>query len=105
MDGARMGSAKFDPCQQEIHLECPPGEPRPGDLIEELIRDTGLPLRDDVSRFFGHWVWDYSDIARTVWERAVPLIKQRMTDLYQSGVIRAGMCGGSTSKGHWDFNV
>jgi hypothetical protein len=95
---AEIGTGWFDPSKQEIHLECPPGEPRPGDLIAELIRDTGLPLRDASSRLFGNWEWDYSDIARTVWEKAVPLIERRMTDLYGRSIIRAGQCGGFTTE-------
>lgn len=93
-----IGTRWPDPSKQEIHLECPPGEPRPGDLIAELIGDTGLPLRHDVSRVFGHWTWEYNDIARTVWEKAVPLIGHRMMELYERNIIRAGSCGGFTNK-------
>lgn len=95
---SEIETAWSDPSKQEIHLECPPGEPRPGDLIAELIRNTGLPLRDDVSRFFGHWTWDYSDIAKTVWDNAAKLIEHRMAALYKRGIIRAGHCGGFTTE-------
>jgi hypothetical protein len=53
-----------DPAKQEIHLECPPGEPRPGNLLPELLHGTGLPVRDDIGRLFGIWMWDYRDIPR-----------------------------------------
>ena len=95
---SELGSAWRDPTKQEIHLDCPSGDPRPGDLIAELIEDTGLPLRDDTGRVFGHWQWDYSDIARTVWEKAVPLIERCMAALFDRGIIRAGHCGGFTSE-------
>lgn len=95
---SEIGTGWPDPTKQEVHLECPPGEPRPGDLIAELIKDTGLPPRADLSRSFGHWAWDYNDIARTVWEEAVPLIERRLAAMYESGIIRAGHCGGYTSE-------
>lgn len=98
MEYSKIGTGWSDPTKQEIHLECPPGDPRPGDLIAEIIRDTGLPLRDSDSRLFGHWEWDYNDIQRDLWEAAVPLIERRMTDLYREGMIRAGQCGGFTTE-------
>jgi DNA-binding MarR family transcriptional regulator len=35
---------------QIIELDCPPGDPRPGDLTEAAIKNTGLELRDDVTQ-------------------------------------------------------
>lgn len=75
---------------QTIELDCPPGAPRPGDLIEGVIKDTGLPLRETVSRCFGNWKWDYSDIQKDVWEKAKPILKERITKLYDNQVIRYG---------------
>jgi hypothetical protein len=98
MSYSEIETAWCDPSKQEIHLECAPGEARPADLIAELIQNTGLPLRDDVSRFFGHWTWDYSDIAKIVWENAAKLTEHRMAALYQRGIIRAGHCGGFTTE-------
>jgi hypothetical protein len=74
-----------------IDIDCPPGDPRPGDLIGGVIKGTGLPLREDVgSRFFGWWTWDYSDIAPDVWKRARPKIRRRIRRLYEAGIIRYG---------------
>ncbi len=98
MSYSEIGTAWRDPSKQEIHLECPPGQPRPGDLIAELIEDTGLPLRDDTGRFFGNWEWDYSDIPKSVWETAATVIERRMAALYEQGIIRAGLCGGFTTE-------
>jgi len=95
---SELGTAWPDPSKQEIHLECPPGDPRPGDLIADLIKDTGLPIRPDISRVFGHWTWDYSDIPQDVWQRATPIVIRRMEELYDRGVIRAGDCTGFTSE-------
>ena len=78
---------------QKIILDCPPGYPRPGDLIADVIKDTGLPAREDVSRFMGEWIWDYSDIPRETWEKAQPALKERITALYAAGQIRYGSWG------------
>ncbi len=98
MSYSEIGTEWCDPSKQEIHLECPPGELRPEDVAAELIRNSGLPPRDCVSRFCGHWTWDYSDIERSVWEDAVKLMEPRMAALYQQGIIRAGQCGGFTTE-------
>jgi hypothetical protein len=72
-----------------IDIDCPPGDPRPGDLIPSVIKGTGLPLREDAGcRFFGWWTWDYSDIAPDIWKRARPKIRRRLVRLYEQGVIR-----------------
>ena len=76
--------------EQTIELDCAPGSPRPGDLIGGVIKDTGLPKREEVSRFFGNWVWDYKDIPEGKWEKAIPILEERITALYHSGRIRYG---------------
>ena len=73
---------------QTIEIDCPPGYPRPGDLIEEVIKGTGLPLRQDVSRLFGMWTWDYNDMDPEVWKKAQPILKERLVKLYDCGVVR-----------------
>lgn len=73
---------------QTIEIDCPPGYPRPGDLIEDVIKCTGLPLRQDVSRIFGMWEWDYNDIDPEVWKNAKPILEERLTKLYDNGVCR-----------------
>jgi len=75
--------------RRTIEIDCPPGDPRPGDLIGKVIKGTGLPLREDVGyRFFGWWTWDYSDIAPDIWKRAQPMIRRRLVRLYEHGFIR-----------------
>ena len=78
---------------QVIELDCWPGDPRPGDLIDGVIKGTGLPSRKDVSRFFGEWTWDYSDIAKDVWEKARPILGKRIKALHRRGLIRFGSWG------------
>lgn len=79
--------------EQKIRLDCPPGSPRPGDLIADVIKDTGLPARDDISRFMGEWTWDYSDVPRETWEKAQPVLEGRITALHAAGQIRYGSWG------------
>ena len=85
-----MEAQASEPRVQTIELDCPPGSPRPGDLIGGVIKGTGLPTRDTVGRFFGNWTWDYSDIDPEVWAKAQPTLKKRITALYESGAIRYG---------------
>ena len=76
--------------QQTIELDCPPGCPRPGDLIGGVIKGTGLKTKETVSRFFGNWMWDYNDIPEKKWEKIKPVLKERVTNLYNQGLIRYG---------------
>jgi len=75
---------------QSIQLDCAPGLPRPGDLIEGVIKDTGLPKRETVLRFFGEWTWDYNDIPEDEWKKIQPILKERIIELHKLGVIRYG---------------
>lgn len=76
--------------KQTIELDCVPGFPRPGDIIGHVIKDTGLPPREPVSMFFGCWTWDYNDIPTDVWRAARPTLQARITEFYDTGVIRYG---------------
>jgi len=75
---------------QTIELDCAPGKLRPGDLIADVIAGTNLPERDTVSRFFGNWMWDYSDVPADQWKAARPVLEARITALYNDGLIRYG---------------
>ncbi len=76
--------------EQSIELDCPPGDPRPGDLIAEVILGTGLPARPARSKVFGNWVWDYSDIDPEAWAAAKAIVGPRIARLHDRGVIRYG---------------
>lgn len=83
--------ARVDPpTNQTIELDCPPGHIRPGDLIAGVIEGTGLELRQDVGRFFGNWTWNYNDVPPEKWAEIQPILKKRITKLYEQGIIRYG---------------
>jgi len=75
---------------QAIELDCPPGDPRPGDLLPEVLLDSGLEPRPARSKVFGNWVWDYSDIDPTTWAAARAIVGPRIKALHERGVIRYG---------------
>lgn len=73
-----------------IELDCPPGFPRPTDLIEGVLEGTGLEVKETVSRFFGNFKWDYSEVSDEEWKRIQSIIAPRIKKLNESGVIRYG---------------
>lgn len=75
---------------QTIELDCAPGTPRPDTYIKDVLADTGLPIRDTISRWFGNWKWDYSDIPADQWNAVQPLLKERIIALHRKGCIRYG---------------
>ena len=81
---------KIMPDIQTIELDCEPGSLRPGDLIEDVIKDTGLPTREPCSKFFGNWVWDYTDIPADEWVKAKKFTGPKIEVLYHDGAIRYG---------------
>lgn len=75
---------------QTIELDCAPGMVHPGDLLPGVLADTGLEPREAVSKLFGNWTFDYSDVPADVWAAAKPKLKARIEALYYSGAIRYG---------------
>lgn len=75
---------------QTIELDCEPGYPRPSDLIGDVIKGTGLPTREHVSASFGNFTWEYNDIPEEEWLKVKPVLKERITALYNRGTIRYG---------------
>ena len=76
-----------------IELDCPPGDPRPNDLIAGVLKDTGLEVTDfdTGTPFFGHQTWILKEGAGkdelfTSIRREV--IKDRIVELYNGGWIR-----------------
>lgn len=77
-----------------IELDCPPGYPRPGDLIDGVLRDTGLEPTDfeTGNPFFGHQIWILKKSANKdgIFIKKKPIFKERITRLYKEGLIRYG---------------
>ena len=78
-----------------IELDCPPGLPRPNDLIEGVLHGTGLVVKDfeTGNPFFGHQTWILKEKAKkdAVFTRTRRGdIKDRITALYHNGAIRYG---------------
>lgn len=74
-----------------IELDCPPGFPRPGDLIGGVIEGTGLPEIAPCSMLFGEWTYDYTNLVTAEkWAEVQPILKERITALYNAGAIRYG---------------
>lgn len=75
---------------QSIELDCPPGDPRPGDLIDGVLEGTGLTAGETTARVFGNWVWEF-DVPQDKWEQEIqPIIQPRIEALYHAGRIRYG---------------
>jgi len=76
-----------------IEIDCPPGDPRPGDLFPQVIADTGL-CEDDfeiTSKVFGNWTWvlrDGDEVRDQRFTTAKPVFKARLMALHDSGTVR-----------------
>jgi len=75
-----------------IEIDCPPGPSRPGDLLPGVIEGTGLIIKpqETVSRVFGNWTWKIPEDQEEVYKKVRDTIKERITSLYNKGLIRYG---------------
>lgn len=77
-----------------IEIDCPPGRPRPGELIFNVLAGTGLVLGDfeEPTKLFGNWMWVLRDDAGKdeVYTAAKPKLKAKIEQLYHNNVIRYG---------------
>lgn len=79
------------PRERSIELDCPPGSPRPGDLIEGVIKGLGLPWpKETTSRCFGNWKWEWPEVDWERWKEIQPILKERIRKLLDQGLIRYG---------------
>ena len=77
-----------------ISLDCPPGDPRPGDLIGGVVEGLGLPesqTKHDgaVSTLFGNWIWKITT-TQEKHDEVKEVLGDRITKLYNAGLIRYG---------------
>ena len=74
-----------------IDLDCAPGSTRPGDLLPGVLK--GLEIKKDPeqtsSRLFGNWEWRFKT-TEAKYNKVKPIIQERITQLYNSGIIRYG---------------
>lgn len=77
-----------------IQMDCPPGEPRPWDLIDGVLLNTGLTSNDFTQSpsWFGHVTWALKDdpVLHLKYAAHRETIKERVTSLYHQGFIRYG---------------
>lgn len=76
--------------EHSIELDCPPGNPRPWDLINDVIAGTGLPEQGNNGAFFGASIWMFDDITCDEWDKIQKVIAPRIESLYYNGTIRYG---------------
>jgi hypothetical protein len=76
---------------ETIDLDTPPGGIRPGNLIRGVLEGLNIePVTYDVTPFFGNATYEFN-IDHDKWVSDYqPTIKQRITTLYNSGVVRYG---------------
>lgn len=78
-----------------VELDCPPGMPRPEDLIEGVLKDSGFEVSDFDTNppFFGNQLWVLRvDANKDELFRQIRLdtIKPKVVELYELGAIRYG---------------
>jgi len=76
----------------EIGLGCPPGSPRPSDLLPGVLEGTGVRIdpTETTSRFFGDWTWAVPSDQVEAYEASRDEIASRIQHLYEDGRIRWG---------------
>lgn len=76
-----------------IELDCPPGFPRPGDLIDGVVAGT---LIEEAARaqhptpFFGNAMWVFEGVSEADWALVQRTTEPRIKALYNEGLIRYG---------------
>jgi hypothetical protein len=75
-----------------IELDCPPGNPRPSDLIGGVLEGTGLTTEnfEEPSTSFGNWTYVLKPGYEEIYKEHKPKIAERIKDLYGRGRIRYG---------------
>lgn len=73
-----------------IEIDCPPGNPRPLDLIGDVLKDTGLTTEDFDFKgtFFGNAEWVVKKPKEKLYEKKRNEIKTRLEKLYEDGFAR-----------------
>jgi hypothetical protein len=79
--------------RKSIELDCPPGAPRPWELIGYVTEGTGIVLDESdlaPGAIFGYREWVFPTLTDEEWKAIQPTLKARIVGLHEQGVIRAG---------------
>lgn len=76
--------------EKSIELDCPPLAPRPDAWIGKVVEGLGLEVKETTMRLFGCWKWEFPEVSDERWREIQPILKERITDLYNRGHIRYG---------------
>ena len=76
--------------EQCIELDCEPFRTRPDAYLPFVLSGTNLPIQEATSKVFGSWVFEYNNILKEEWKKALPIIQKNVRTLYSSGCIRYG---------------
>lgn len=71
-----------------IEIDCPPGDPRPGDLICGVIEDLNLTLGEPTSKTFGNWTWTVPADQANHYLTVQNTVRERLLVLHSSGLVR-----------------
>lgn len=79
----------------ELGIDCPPGDPRPGDLLPRVLRGTGLRVSDfDLeNKLFGAWTWRLktSKSKDALFLASRGLLIKRLERLVKRGTVRGAI--------------
>lgn len=74
--------------QYTLEIDCAPGHVRPGDLLPQVLKGTGIVLGEPQSRFFGCWQWVIPPEHVLAYSENRLVIETRLRELYERGAIR-----------------
>lgn len=71
-------------------IDCPPGNPRPIDILSDLCFNCSLDQANFVlkSRFFGAWSWEVEENYLETYKLKIDDIGKYLKNSYHSGEIR-----------------
>lgn len=71
-----------------IEIDCPPGNPRPTDLLPFVLEGTGLEVVEPSSSFFGNFTFQFEVESEEAWEKVTEVVAPKLKKLNADGVIR-----------------
>jgi hypothetical protein len=78
-----------------IGIDCPPGEPRPGEVLPKVLARSGLRVADfdRPTKLMGAWIWTLKDdpTKRAIFLVKRALFRDRLVTLLEQRLIRGAM--------------